>query len=259
MQLVRQKATFIEAEFALVFTHMDTVLIVAFIIYCAVLTQTLAGSGLGLVAMPFLVGLLGPLNAAALTAMVAFTIQIIILIRYKRDLKFDGLWRLAAGMIVGIPLGIEALSRLDERLILTALGLLLVFYSLYNLFTPTMPEIKRHGWGFGFGFASGLLSGAYNTGGPPLVIYGMSRRWPNVEYKVNLQLLLLVSSSFVTFNHFLRGNYTGFVLENYLVALPMIALGATTGFYLDRFINAILFKRMVLVLLLIIGVRMLIG
>jgi uncharacterized membrane protein YfcA len=37
----------------------------------------------------------------------------------------------------------------------------------------------------------------------------------------------------------------------------MILLGAFTGFWIDRYINPVVFRRIVLVILLVIGVRML--
>jgi uncharacterized protein len=238
---------------------MEITLFVGVVIFFAIFTQAVAGFGLALVAMPFLVTTLGPVPAAALTSLIGLTTQIIILGRYHRALRFGPLWRVIVGALLGIPLGIEALTRLDERVILTALGLVLIVYSLYSLFRPHLPEIKRSGWGYGFGLAAGLLSGAYNTGGPPLVIYGMSRRWHMVEFKVNMQLMLLVISIFVTINHLLRGHYDTAVLYNYAFALPAIGLGALAGFLLDNYISVAVFRRLVLILLLVIGARMLLG
>jgi uncharacterized protein len=238
---------------------MEITLFVAVIIFFAIFTQAVAGFGLALVAMPFLVTILGPVPAAALTSLIGLTTQLIILGRYHRVLRFGPLWRVIIGALLGIPLGIEALTRLDEGIILTVLGLVLIFYSLYSLFSPRLPEIRRTGWGFGFGLAAGLLSGAYNTGGPPLVIYGMSRRWQMVEFKVNMQLMLMVISIFVTVNHLLRGHYDASVLRSYAFALPAIGLGALTGLLLDKYISVTVFRRVVLILLLVIGVRMLLA
>ncbi|MFN2253684.1 MAG: sulfite exporter TauE/SafE family protein, partial [Candidatus Promineifilaceae bacterium] len=56
--------------------------------------------------------------------------------------------------------------------------------------------------------------------------------------------------------HTLSGNVTGEVLQMSLIALPFVLLGAVTGFYLDRFINAAVFRRIVLGLLLILGINL---
>lgn len=236
---------------------MET-LAIALIIFAAALTQAISGSGLALVAMPLLVGLLAPLEAATLVSMMAVTVQIVMLTRYFRALTFSGLWRLILGAIIGIPIGILALAQLDERLILTGLGVFLVGYALYGLFAPQIPPIRNRAWGFAFGLVSGLLHGAYNTGGPPYVIYGVSQRWTLPQFKSNLQVLLMVNGITVLTAHLAAGHVTATVLHYYAIAVPVILLGAITGFVLDRFINEATFRRIVLAVLLAIGIRMLI-
>ncbi|MDX2139734.1 MAG: sulfite exporter TauE/SafE family protein [Chloroflexota bacterium] len=234
-------------------------LLIAVIVFFAILTQAVSGFGLALVAMPLFVQFLDPVEAASLVALMATTTQIIMLLRYGRALKLGGLWRLMLGSLVGIPIGVILLAQLDSEIILFALGVILVSYSLYSLFAPPIPIIKNANWGYLFGFASGLLGGAYNTGGPPFVIYGASQRWETSVFKANLQVLLMVNSVSVVIAHVLAGHYTEIVVRDYAIALPMIVLGALAGFWLDRYINETLYRRIILVLLLIIGVRLLVG
>jgi len=238
---------------------MNPNIAVAIIVFLAIFTQAIAGSGLALIAMPLLVGILEPLTAASLVALMAITTQLIMLARYRQSLQVNGLWRLMVGSLVGIPIGIYALSQLDERVILTALGLVLITYVVISLFTLPLPPFHNPNWGYGFGFISGLLGGAYNTGGPPFVIYGLSQKWEPQHFKANLQLLLMVNSVSVVIAHFFAGHYTSEVLQNYLLALPMILLGALTGFWIDRYINEAVFRKIVLVVLLVIGLRMLLA
>jgi len=232
-------------------------LVIAVIVYFAILTQAISGSGLALVAMPLLIGVLPTLEAATLVSLMSITTQLIMLMRYYRALTFQGLWPLILGALVGIPIGILALSSLDQRLILTVLGVILIAYSLYGLFAPQIPPITNRKWAYVFGLISGLLHGAYNTGGPPYVIYGVSQRWSPPQFKCNLQVLLMVNTSSVVIAHIAAGHVTVDVLGNYLIALPMILLGAFTGFILDRYIDDKIFRKIVLVVLLVIGVKML--
>lgn len=232
-------------------------LVIAVIVYFAILTQAISGSGLALVAMPLLIGVLPTLQAATLVSLMSITTQVIMLMRYYRALTFHGLWRLILGALVGIPIGIFALARLDQRLILTVLGIFLIAYSLYGLFAPKIPPIKNPNWAYAFGLISGLLHGAYNTGGPPYVIYGVSQQWSPPQFKCNLQVLLMVNTSSVVVAHIAAGHVTVDVLGNYLIALPMILLGAFTGFILDRYIDDRVFRKIVLIVLLVIGVKML--
>ena len=237
---------------------MDPALSVALIIGLAALTQSISGSGSALVAMPLLIGILAPVPAASLVSLVAISIQVIMLARYRRNLHPSDLWRLILSAVIGIPIGIELLSTLDEKLILTFLGILLISYSGYSLIGPSLPEIRSRIWDFAFGFASGLLGGAYNTGGPPFVIYGIGRRWDSTTFKANLQILLMVNAILVTLNHLVRGHYTSEVMTYYALSLPALVIMTLMGFWLERYVSAAIFRRIILVLLLLVGIRMLI-
>jgi len=130
-------------------------ILLALIIFFAIFTQSLTGFGLGLVSM------------ALLVALVAITSETIILIRYRHAFNLSAVRRLVTASIVGIPLGIIFLRVVSQEIGLTILGLGLVAYGLYALFTPRLPQIRNPRWAYGFGFVAGLLTGAYNTGGPP--------------------------------------------------------------------------------------------
>ena len=231
--------------------------ILIIIVFLAILIQAVSGSGLALVAMPLLVGLLEPVEAATLVALLALTTQILMLMRYHHTVQLRVIWRLLVGSLVGIPIGIFALSALDKHIILTMLGITLISYSLYSLFVTTVPELKNPRYGYLFGFLSGLLGGAYNTSGPPAVIYGMSQHWEPAEYKGNLQAALMANSIIVTVAHMLSGHVTPTILNYYAVAFPVILVAIVIGFSLDKVFNAVTFKRLVIAVLITIGVKML--
>ncbi len=226
------------------------------VIFFAIFTQSLTGFGLGLVSMAFLTEPLGAQTAAPLIALVAITGEVIMLIRYRQTFNFGAVRRLVVASVVGIPLGVLILRQVSQEAALAFLGVLLIGYALYGLFTPRLPEIRNPRWAYGFGFVAGLLSGAYNTGGPPYVVYGTCSRWQPTEFKSNLQGIFIVNSLMVIGSHALSQNFTPPVFQDYLIALPAIALGMGLGFQLDRYINPALFRKLVLLLLLMLGVRL---
>lgn len=229
----------------------------ALVLFAAVLTQSIAGFGVALVAMPFLVSLMRPVEASTLMAITAIPLQIIILWRYRHALQARSLWKLMVGALFGIPIGVEVFAHWDQQVIFTVLGVLLIAYSLYSLIQLKLPKIPSNKWAFGFGFASGLLGGAFNTGGPPLVIYGQSRSWEADQFKANLQLLLMVNSSFVVIAHLAAGHITNAVLTSYVIALPTVFVATAVGFRISKYVDEALFRRVVLILLLVVGIRLL--
>ena len=77
--------------------------------------------------------------------------------------------------MVGIPLGVLMLKRVDETVVLTILGVVIVGYAVYGLLKLKLPRLDGAFWPYLVGFLSGVLGGAYNTSGPPVVIYGNCR------------------------------------------------------------------------------------
>jgi len=231
-------------------------LVVALIIFLAVLTQTVTGFGSALVSMALLTQIVGIQVAAPLVALMAGTIELILLVRYRQALRLSAVWRIAVASVVGIPLGILALRQVNERVVLTLLGLVILGYAVYALTNPRLPELKQPGWAFGFGFLAGLLGGAYNVSGPPAILYGSSQRWSAAEFKSNLQGFFLLNDALVIAGHAWSSHLTPAVWENFRIAVPAIALGLVAGLVLERFINPAVFRRMVLWLLILMGARL---
>jgi uncharacterized membrane protein YfcA len=189
---------------------------------------------------------------------IAMLVQFILLRRFRESLNPRSIVSMAIGTIIAVPIGIYGLSRIDETLLLSVLGVVLVGYSLYALLQFRLPALSWPGWAYLFGFAGGLLGGAYNTAGPPYVIYGNCRGWQPAVFKSNLQALFIVSGSVALLVHALSGNFTLEVVRYALLAVPAILIGIWLGLRLDKRLNPRMFSRLVLILLLIIGVRLLI-
>ncbi|HEX2905806.1 MAG TPA: sulfite exporter TauE/SafE family protein [Phototrophicaceae bacterium] len=228
----------------------------ALIFFLAFFTLSVSGFGHALVAMPLLTPALGVRMAAPLMALASMTGEIIMLIRHRRNLNFKAVSRLALASAIGIPIGVLVTRSLDETLVMTVLGIVAAGYGLYGLLNLHLPKIHNPIWAYGFGFISGLLSGAYNTGGPPVVIYGNLSRWSPTEFKGSLQGMFVLNSLLIVCSHALIGNVTLLTLENYLIALPAIALGLLVGFRVEKRLNPALFRKLVLVLLIVLGVRL---
>ncbi len=234
-------------------------LIVFLIVFLAIFTQSVTGFGLALVSMPLLVAVLGIQTAAPLVALIALVAELILLIYYREALNLQVVWRLAIASVLGVPLGVWALRNVDEQLVLTILGLIVGGYALYALLNLRLPTIQQPAWAYGAGFLAGILGGAYNTSGPPVIVYGNCRRWPPAEFKSNLQGFFLLNSGLIVGTHLLANNFTADVWHGTLVALPAVATGIVAGLLLSKRISAPAFRKIVLWLLLVLGVWLIIS
>ena len=234
-------------------------MIVTLIVFFAIFVQAASGFGLALISMPLLVGLVGIGTATPLVALIGITAEVFLLRRYWQALNFAAVKRLSLASVIGIPLGVYVLREGDGRFITTILGLIVAGYALYALFGPSLPALRQPAWAYGFGFLGGVLSGAYNTSGPPVIIYGTCRRWEPTTFKGNLQAYFLLNSLFTLSAHLISGNFTAVVWQNYLWAVPGVALGLVVGKWLDGRLNPAQFRKGVLVLLVLLGIRLIVG
>lgn len=198
--------------------------------------------------MPFLIPLLGLDVAAPVFSLIGQTMGILMLIRYRQHLNWQSVWHVSLFSLIGIPIGIWLAHNLDEHLVLMILGIFTLVYAVYSLVGMDVPRLRRR-WGTLLGFISGLLHGAYNTGGPPLVIYGTSQQWNPEAFKCNIQSLFFMNGIFVIITHTVAGHFTQEVWQYFWLSLPFIFIGLWLGGWLDRYVKPESFRRGVLLLL----------
>jgi len=232
-------------------------ILVTFIVFLAIFTQAASGFGLALVSMPLLLLFMDIKTATPLIALVGGISEVFMLLHYRHALNFRAVVGLSLASLVGIPIGVAALDWVNAEVITAVLGIIVILYCLYALFRFRLPTLTNPKWAYGFGFIGGILSGAFNASGPPVVIFGTCRNWQPAEFKGNLQAFFLLNSFMTFIAHAVNGNFTPMVWQNVLWGLPGAFLGMYVGFKLDGRLNPDQFRKIVLILLLILGTRLL--
>ena len=235
-----------------------TTFLVGLTVFLAVFTQSLSGFGVALVAMALLPSMIGIHVATPLVAVIALVLEIILVYRYRHSLEVHAIWRIVLAALLGTPLGVYLLSNVNENISLTVLGIVITGYAVYALLGLKMPRLDGSAWAYLAGWFGGLLGGAYNTSGPPVILYADCRRWPPDVFKSNLQGYFLISSVAVVASHILNGNLTPQVWNIFWWTIPFILVGLVAGLGLGRWLNPVIFRRLVLVLLIVMGIRLII-
>jgi len=237
---------------------MTNVLLVT-IVFSAAVLQAVTGFGFALIVMPLLT-LVFPLRTAVpLVAITGFTAYAVNLVRFREAVNWREVLRLAAASAVGIPIGIWALSRVPELTISRILGLVLLGYGLYSLAAPVLPRLPGRWWFVPVGILAGCLGAAYNTPGPPVVVYGALRQWPKDEFRAVVQTLFFLNGILIVGSHLIAHNVTRQVWALYALAAPVLLLGLWTGSRLDRKVDQQLFRTVVTWTILALGVSMVLG
>lgn len=228
------------------------------ILFAAASVRTTFGFGDSLVAMPLLAVMLGVKTAAPLVALGASTLALVMLLQHWRDVRVWCAWRLVAAGAVGTPVGVLFLKGAYEPAVACVLGSVIVAFSIFSLFAPRRGEIKRQRWAFGFGLLAGVLGGAYNTNGPPLVVYGTLKRWSPDEFRATLQGYFFPAGIFIVTCHGVGGLWSREVFRLYLLSLPVLAAALVAGRILHRVVPKGRFDRCIHVLLVALGLYLIV-
>ena len=236
---------------------MDAEVLVLAVLFCSTFIRSAFGFGDALVAMPLLAMVVGLKTATPLVALAASTIGLTILLKNWRSVQIRSTWRLIAATIAGIPLGLLLLKGAYEGLLQVLLAVILIGFAVFSLLNPRQIVLRGENPAFGFGFAAGILGGAYNTNGPPVVIYGTLKGWDPLTFRATLQGYFLPSSLFITAGHGASGLWTGEVLRLYLYALPLVFVSIFLGGWINRRFSPQRFSRWVYGLLIALGALLL--
>jgi uncharacterized membrane protein YfcA len=216
------------------------------VIFAAAFVRSVLGFGDAVIAMPLLAVVVGLKTASPLVAFMGPTISILILARGWRRVDMRSASRLIAASVLGIPIGVYGLTRLPEEPLKIALGVLVLIYGVFGLARPGARIKNEKAWlPWLVGWSAGVLGGAYNINGPPVVAYGMLRGWPPESFRATLQGYFLPTGLAILAGHGLAGMWTGEVLRSYLYSLPGIVLGVVLGGLLNRKLTHAPFAKLV--------------
>jgi uncharacterized protein len=234
----------------------STIMVLSIVSFATILRSTF-GFADAMFAMPLLAVIIGLKTATPLMAIVAMTISTTILIKNWREVNVKSAWRLFLSSLAGIPLGLWFLKGTHDALMKLILAAVIICFSTYSLIKPSLTAIKSENSAYIFGFFAGVLGGAYNTNGPPVVIYGSLRKWSPMTFRATLQGYFFMAGIFICLGHGFAGLWTHTVLGYYLFSLPLVFLFTFIGGQLNRSIPKGKFDRIIHSLLIVIGLFLL--
>jgi uncharacterized protein len=229
------------------------IIIVLTILFCAAFIKATLGFGEALLAMPLLTLVLGVQAASPLIGLVGTSLSMLILCATWRSVDLRASWRLVLAAVLGVPIGVWGLAILPAAWVTVCLGMVLIVASFYNLSKPSLRTLESPHWAWPFGFAAGILGGAYNTSGPPLVLYGSFRRWTSDQFQATLQSCFLPTSIVKLLGHGIAGLWTAQVLWFYIISLPVVLAAYWLGSRFSRTMPTERFKRLVDVGVVVLG------
>ena len=235
----------------------ETLAIILLGAFIAGFTTGFAGFGTGLVASSLWFHALPALLVPPLVALASVAAQLVGLIAVRK--AFD--WRRATpflvGGIVGVPLGVGALTVTSPDILRISVGFFLVAYAFIQL--CGFAEFTIEYWGSwkadaAVGIGGGFLGGFAGLSGPLPLIWLQLRGGASDQQRAIYQPFNLIVLSLASVGMAMSGHIDKSVLAIAGLCLPVTLGGAWLGARAYRKVSERTFRRVVLTLLLVSGI-----
>lgn len=236
---------------------MSETLFFHLIVMLAGFTQGFSGFGSVLVGLPLLTIIMDVRTAVPLMCLLALCISTILSVQLRQHCHWGRVRILLLWAIPGIVVGVYALKNVPSSYLELVIGIVLILFPLYLLGSKGPDRGIPEGWAWAFGFLSGILGGSIGTNGPPVIIYTTQQPWGKYPVKSVLVWYFLFSGIGISSIHALGGLITDQVFHLFLSGLPALVTGVFSGAYLFGRIDSHSYRKVLQVLLILLGVFML--
>jgi uncharacterized membrane protein YfcA len=242
-----------------IFQSWPEYLVTCLILALAQAVYVLFGFGAGLIAVGSLALLFPEIqDVVVLLLFVNLPAELAVVLASRRVISWRGVFRILAGIVLGIPLGTYVLSREEPDFLLTVLGGFLLVAGVAFLLLPREKSWQLPHWsGPPTGLVSGILTGLFGTGGPPLIFYYHLGGAAKAAFRGNLMAIFLLKTFIRVPSYGMAGLITAPRLWSSLAVLPAIAFGAWLGHRIHVRLDEVTFRRLVSVMLLLLGLLIL--
>ncbi|WP_255570374.1 sulfite exporter TauE/SafE family protein [Cryobacterium sp. TMT2-4] len=211
--------------------------------------QRVTGMGFALVAAPFLVLLLGPIDGVILVNLCSALTAAIILTRVVRDVDWRRAGVLALFALVGIVPGAMILQYVPAAWLEISIGLLIAAGLTVSVNLGRVHIRDRNSFRAIAGISSGFMNATAGVGGPAVSIYALATNWPHRSFAATMQPYFLFIGLTSLGAKFASGSAEVPALQSWvwlLVAAACIA-GLILGEVLARIVKPHIARRLLIV------------
>jgi uncharacterized protein len=225
-------------------------------ILCAAIVKGAIGFGFPLVTTPIVSTIWDARQAVLVISLASLLNNIGITLRGGGSRRtFRRFVPTLGGLIVGTVGGALLLASVDPNVLALVVGTAAMLFALVALFKPDLvvpPHLERY-LALPMGVLGGLLGGSTGIFAPALASYTHALKLSKREFVFFLTMLYLVGTSVQVFSYWRLGLYDlTILLVGLLTCLPNF-LGIKIGLRLQDQIDPVLFRRLVVVVILVSG------
>lgn len=229
--------------------------------FAGALVAGLSGFAFGLVAAAIWLYILTPIQTATLIIAFGLIVQGYSVWKLRRALDWRKLWPFLPGAAVGVPVGVAILGLSNPMHIRAGVGAFLVLYCLYALFRPVMKPLTAGGAvaDAGIGFLNGVFGGITGLAGILVTIWCGLRGWPKDQQRAVFQPVAVAVFAMSAIWLGAKGEISKDMIRLFLFGLPVLLLGTWLGLKFYGRLDEAMFRKVVLVLLLLSGIALVVS
>ncbi len=213
------------------------------VVFVASGTQGFLGFGFGMMAMTGLTLSFDLVHAAGVVNVTGLLVNLGVFFALRGAILWGHLRWIAPAIAVGVVGGVFALGSFPAAGMVRLLGVTIVAIAAWNLVAPRLPRPRSRSVDVSVGVVSGVLGGAFNTGGPPLVAHLYSTDHATDRIKATIQALFMVIGLARIPIAAAQGLMAPAVFVDSALLMPVVLLGVATGVRLGRRVPAERFRR----------------
>jgi uncharacterized membrane protein YfcA len=229
-------------------TGAGALALVALAVFTGAFINALSGFGFALITVPLMTLAVGPKDAVVLSTIVGLVSNSTVLWRNRAAVERPVAGRLLAGSLLGMPIGVVALSRMAEQPLEVMIAVV-VLASVVLLGSGVRFSHPHAATDVATGFLSGMFNTSIGIGGPPVVMLLAGRGLPKAAFRATAVTVFTLSGAVALVLFGLAGRYDRSVLVAAVVALPAMPLGFVVGDRVHHRVPEERFRALVLALL----------
>ncbi|MDP8267210.1 MAG: sulfite exporter TauE/SafE family protein [Candidatus Tenebribacter davisii] len=234
---------------------MDQIVIIGlFIFLFSAALQGLTGFGFSILAVPLITLFISPKTAVPILLVYSMIINIVVLYSARKSINLKKIWILLVAGIISMPLGTHLLVIMDENILKIFIGSIILIFGIL-LLTGYRKQFKNDKLTMlPVGLLSGILGGSISISGPPIILFLSNRNVDKHTFRGNLAAYFFILNIFTVPVYYFNGLLTKEVWNYSLTFLPGLLIGVLVGTLLSHKIKDDHFKKLTLILLILMGI-----
>lgn len=227
--------------------------------FSGALISGLAGFAFSAVAGAILLHVLPPMEAVPLMMACSVGVQAANLWALRKNIQWKESVALIIGGLLGIPIALYLLQNADTRTFRAIFGTVVAIYAAYMLFRPALTSLRQmesRTQNALIGFGGGLIGGLTAMPGAIPTIWCDMHGLPKNQQRGMVQPFIATMQLSALGLLLWKYDLSSKVWLDLTISLPALAAGTAVGILLFRSVNEVLFRRIILVILLLSGLSL---